>query len=700
MSLKDLNLNGLYDSDKDDLLNDFYIPALSESKSYKRIAGFFSSNALAIAAKGISKFIENGGKIQLIANVILSENDQNAIKQAIICKEKELIDEINSLDDALKYGHIQLLAWMIKSGRLEIKIAVVPKGIEHKKKGILEDNQGNILSFSGSDNETLKGWLENDEEFHVFCNWIEGESKRHLIPDIESFDQLWNDNANDVKVFSISNAFKQNLIKTAPKDDSEFKEISKHITEELLRENKERIIKRKKSKETISLRYYQLEAIKQWVNHKYNGIYEMATGTGKTFTAISSLSELYKKLDKLVVVICCPYNHLITQWSKDLERKGIKEKIIIADSSNPLWKDELSNYSTFINRNYFNRIIVITTYKTFSSELFIRLINNFKTDRLLIADEMHWSGAETYSKGLTENYTYRLGLSATPERYFDDEGSAKIINYFGGTVFKFDLKRAITEIDPQTNKSYLTPYNYYPQFIELEPDEFEDYQLLTKKMSRIFLAKGDKSKNNELLQRLAEKRQKIILNASQKIDLFKDLINSFKKIEYLLVYCSEKQIDIVQKILGELGIVNHRFTGEEGTTPNKKYNGLSEREFLLKKFADGTYQALVAMKCLDEGVDVPPARTAIILASSGNPKEYIQRRGRILRRYEGKEMADIYDILVIPSLTGKIPEETKELEKKILSKEIKRYEEFSSIANNHLEALNKIFPIKRKYNLV
>jgi superfamily II DNA or RNA helicase len=697
MSLKELSLKGLYDSDKDNLLQDFYIPVLSHAVMYKRIAGFFSSNALAIAAKGISKFIENGGKIQLIANVILSEKDQDAIRTAIREKESQLICEIETLNDVLKKGHIRLLAWLVKNGKMEIKIAVVPKGIEHKKKGILEDAQGNMISFSGSDNETMKGWLENDEEFHVFCSWIEGDRKRHLEPDLASFDRLWNDETSDVRVFSVSDAFKRELIRTAPKDDAEFKEVSKIMTEHLIRHNEERI--KKQRQVGVKFRDYQKEAIQNWLNNEYKGIFEMATATGKTITALGCLMEVYKRKEKIVTVIVCPYNHLITQWKKEIERLGIKEKIVIADSSNKKWKDDFSDNAEYVKRDYFKKFIIITTYKTFSSNEFIGAVSDLNTDLLLIADEMHWSGAETYRKGLIEKYQYRLGLSATPERYMDDAGSSLIITYFGKTIYRFDLKRAITEINPDTGNSYLTPYNYYPDFVELDAAEFDDYLVITKKMARVFLSKANKAKKEELLQRLAEERQRIIVNASQKIEAFIRLLEDLKQTKHILVYCSEKQIDRVQSILGEFGIVNHRFTGEEGTSSSAKYDGLSERDFLLKRFADGTYQVLVAMKCLDEGVDVPPARIAIILASSGNPKEYIQRRGRILRRHEGKERADIHDILVVPSLTGNIPEETKELEKSILLKEIKRYEEFAAIADNRLEALNKIFPIKRRYNL-
>ena len=180
MGLKDINLKPAYYSDEDDLLRVFYIPVLSNSVKYDRIAGYFSSNALAIAAKGIAKFIESGGKIRMIANVFLSEEDQEAIKGALIEKENEVLAEIINLEDELKKDHIRMLGWMVKNSLLEIKIAVVKNGVEHQKTGILEDTNGNIVSFCGSDNETVKGWLYNDEQFHVFRNWVDGDERRYV----------------------------------------------------------------------------------------------------------------------------------------------------------------------------------------------------------------------------------------------------------------------------------------------------------------------------------------------------------------------------------------------------------------------------------------------------------------------------------------------------------------------------------------
>jgi superfamily II DNA or RNA helicase len=693
MSLKDLELKGLYGSDRDDLLNEFYIPVLSQSVSYKRIAGFFSSNALAIAAKGISKFIDNGGKIQLIANVILSEKDQEAIKKALEEKEKQLIEEIETLDDALKKGHIRLLGWMIKNNKLEIKIAVVPLGLEHKKKGILEDKEGNKISFSGSDNETVKGWLENDEEFHVFCSWVEGDARRHLEPDIEAFNRLWNDEANHVYVFPISEAFKKGLIETAPKNDLEFKELSKVMTEKLLKKNDEKIKKIEKKKETeIELFSYQKEAIDKWFKNGCNGIFEMATGTGKTFTALGCLTRLYEENPRLAIVIVCPYQHLITQWlEKEVPKFGF-EGISIFGNSNSWFKD-LKNKIFYINNDYTKYLLLGTTYDTFSSKKFIDIIKKIKSPIMLIADEVHWSGAPELRKGLIENYVYRIGLSATPKRWLDDEGTELIYEYFGskdGPVFEFSLKDAIKTENPKTKETYLCPYEYNPFFVEMTDRELLDYEDMTKKIAKEYFKAQDNSKKREFFELLCIQRQNIIKNAKNKYTKFEEILDLLGNTSHCLIYCSPQQIDHVQEILNKRGIVQSRFTGEESNERRKE---------LLAGFAEGKYKMLVAMKCLDEGVDVRPTKTAIFLASSGNPKEFIQRRGRILRRFPKKEKAVIFDIIVVPRLNAELPEDLFEIERKILEKEFRRYGEFAEISLNYAKTLNIALPIKKKYGV-
>jgi superfamily II DNA or RNA helicase len=268
-----------------------------------------------------------------------------------------------------------------------------------------------------------------------------------------------------------------------------------------------------------------------------------------------------------------------------------------------------------------------------------------------------------------------------------------VVEYFGDTVFEFSLKKAIKTINPATGKTYLTPYVYKPYFVPLTDDELEQYEKETLRIAQAY-SRTENGEYDELYKMLLMKRQNIVKNAQGKYDVFKRILDTLK-VNHCLVYCSPQQITPVQHILNERNIIQHEFTMNEGTVPQKEYNNLSEREFLLKKFAEGVYDVLVAMKCLDEGVDVPPAHTAVILSSSGNPRQYIQRRGRVLRHYPGKKKATIYDIIVEPLFRVR-ESELLALEKRIFEKELKRYKEFAFDALNALECLSTIERMEEK----
>lgn len=699
MGLKNITLKHYYDSDEDDILNDFYIPALKESCVYYRLAGFFSSSSLAAAARGIKGLIENDGEMKLITGAVLSKQDIEAIKKGIERPEEVIervaIKSLDEIEDEFVRDHVRALSWMVAQKKLDIKIAIVvddegipvdkeninQRGIFHQKVGIFEDAEGNKLSFSGSDNESATAWKNNIEEFKVFRSWISAEGP-YLEADLKRFKKFWYGNALRARVIDIPTAVREKLVKMAP---SNIKELD---------------LDRWKQTKKIIFRPYQKTAIERWIDSNKKGIFEMATGTGKTFTALGCLDRVLKEEKRLVAVIVCPYNHLIKQWSKEIDKFGLKIDKIIADSSNPKWKNELADYLLDIKSEIRDKIVVLTTHDTFPRDDFTKIIRLSPVNLFLIVDEVHGIGSPIRKTGLIEDYKYRLGLSATPKRWLDDEGTEYIFEYFGEVVYGFSLKDAINTINPDSGETYLTPYIYKPYFIELSEDEILEYERETKKIARSYYrTKNEKEKRN-LFSLLLIKRQKIIVNAANKFKALSEILNKMDKVSHCLIYCSPKQIDKVQEILNERNIVQHKFTLEEGTKPEDRYGGISEREFILKKFAEGNYQALVAMKCLDEGVDIPPARTAIILASSGNPRQYIQRRGRILRNYPGKDYAIIYDIIVAPPFSDDVDEEIWELERKIIKKELKRYKEFAYLALNKMECLNKIENLERKYRVV
>lgn len=710
MSLKDLDIKKFYDSDSDDILNSFYIPALSSSVKYQRLAGFFSSSSFAIAARGIAGLIANNGKMELICSPKLKKEDKDAIvegsKKRIDVIEKSMLEDLKNLEtlqNELIINHVKALGWMITNGLLEIKVAIVTdlntrpldyvevshSGIFHQKVGILQDTDGNRISFSGSDNESAIAWQRNIEEFKVFRSWDETE-KEYLKADCDKFHKFWFGEAKRVEVIDVPSAVRKKLIEIAPNNIDTMK-LNVAIVKE--------------KKKEIKLWNHQIAAVKKWFKNNKKCIFEMATGTGKTFTALECLKQLALDEKKLITIIACPYSHLIKQWHDNLDEFGININSIIADSTNPKWKNNLTDCIRNINNNIDEKLVIFTTHNTFYSKDFIHIINIVRDSKFfLIGDEVHGMWSEERKRGFIEVYHFRLGLSATPSRWFDPEGTNQLLDYFNikseGDKFSFSLEDAIKTINPHTGQTYLTPYEYKPYFCELTEEEFSEYIRKTKKLARLYYSTKNNKEKIKLFNLIAIKRQEIIKNAANKYNTFQKILKDIKDLRHCLVYCESEQIEEVQEILYNNNIIFHKFTKDEDAKPKKEYGGISERDNLLFKFKEGKFKILVAIKCLDEGIDIPQAKIGIILASTGNPRQYIQRRGRLLRRFSGKTKAIIYDIIVLPLLGAKIDKNLMSLEERILRKEFQRYEEFSKIAINKLDCIKKIIEIEESCNLI
>lgn len=436
MGFPQLKLNPSYDSE-DDVLNSFYNPVLSQAVSYCRLAGFFTSSALAVAARGMSNFLINNGKMKLLAGAQLQKKDVEVIRQGLEEPEKLIekicLQDLYSINDEFITDHVSALGWMVANKTLEIKVAIVTddtgipldadtisrKGIFHQKVGILQDKDGNSISFSGSINETAAAWIHNIEEFKVFRSWEEGEHE-YLQSDCNKFEKYWNGSGKNVKVMNIPDAVKERLIEFAPKEITDL-----NLDKWQMKDGR--------NKKRIQLLDYQNQAIENWEKNNRTGIFEMATGTGKTFTALGCLikaSEIYKPL---VVIISCPYQHLVQQWKRESEKFGFNFDQIVADSSNSSWKKQLADALVDIYLGYKDKLIIFTTHQTLSSNDFINIIKSNKKNMtfFLIGDEVHGLGAEKTRKGLINDYDLRLGLSATPKRWFDFEGTDAIYNYFG-----------------------------------------------------------------------------------------------------------------------------------------------------------------------------------------------------------------------------------------------------------------------------
>lgn len=703
ISLKDVQLKKAYSTDSDNILRDFYIPMLAKSSNYRRLAGFFTSSSLALAARGVFGLISNNGTMKLVVCPKLSEEDFDILNRVIEAPEefieRKLSTEVGEFESDCIRDHVYTLGWMVANNKLEIRVAIPAddriydkqKGIFHQKVGIFEDDLGNIVSFSGSINETASGWLENIEEFKAFRNWEIGESE-YVDEDINKFNTFWNDQARRSRTYPLPKAIENKLVKLAPKDISivDLGRWYKVIFEP----------------KRPSLFKQQENALKIWKENEFRGLFEMATGTGKTFAALACLEEIFSNENRAVAIIVCPYNHLIRQWMDFADKFKLSSiESIICDATNPRWKVDAFDRVADINNGFRNKLILYTTHNTFSSSVFAELANLISMKSLVIVDEVHGAGAPIRAKGFLDKYNYRLGLSATPSRWLDPEGTKTIYSYFGVDekknkgLFTFSLKDALKTINPSTGKTYLAPYEYRPRFVDLSDQELEEYVLLTMKIARAI----DKIDDNKIALKqytlLLEERQKIIRNAVKKIDAFKEVLDELAEISFCLIYCSPQQIAKVQDILCARDIIQHKFTMIEGTTPDVAYGGLSERDFILKNFTEGKYQALVAMRCLDEGVDIPAAQIGIVLASSGNPMQYIQRRGRLLRHSPGKEKAVIYDLIVLPPIESFSDPLILKIEKKILAKEFMRYLEFAEVSLNAVECMKMLRSVKERLGL-
>jgi DNA phosphorothioation system restriction enzyme len=442
----------------------------------------------------------------------------------------------------------------------------------------------------------------------------------------------------------------------------------------------------------IKLRNYQIEAIKSWFSNNGQGLYEMATGTGKTLTALSTASKLAEHLSSLAIIIVCPYTHLVDQWVKDIRKFNMDP--VVAYKSKSLWENRHSEEVTAFNTGIINHFCCITTNATFSSEAMQNIVKRMTGNVLIIADEAHHLGAEKTIKLLPENIKFRLALSATPNRWYDDSGTAKLLQYFGGkVVFEYGLEKAIG--------THLTNYYYYPHLIYLDQDEAEHYFEITEKLVKCMFGDDGLDLDDTVVSSLLIKRARILSMARNKIQVLNELLRVRKNSHYNIVYCGdskvdgEKQIDLVVEMMrSQLNMRVHTFTSREDKVL---------RAQLLEEFKSAKLQALVAIKCLDEGVDVPATQTAYILASSTNPREFIQRRGRVLRKHPLKQYSYIHDFIVVPRPLDEIHQiepRVFNVERNLLKRELARFTEFADLALNGPEAHENLNEIKHAYNLL
>lgn len=465
--------------------------------------------------------------------------------------------------------------------------------------------------------------------------------------------------------------------------------------------------------EWIELRGYQQDAVQAWFDANGQGIFNMATGTGKTITSLLAIDALQSNVtDSFALIIAVPYQHLVDQWAEEVKQFGTSP--VLAYESRRNWQERFEGELAEFRVDARDLPVVVTTHTTFASDPFQRMIGRIKdSPTVLIADEMHHFGATHLSRGLPNHVDFRLGLSATPERFYDDEGTELLLRYFGDIVYEYGLQEAI-------ENGALCEYYYVPHIVELTPEEAEDYDRISKEIARLAggmdgrLGDADVQENETLKFKLFE-RARLVGTAENKLVRLVDLLKSERDIHHTLVYCGDGSVEneisgrakrhvdaAVDRLRTRLGIRTERFTADESR---------AERQRLLAKFDAGEIQALVAIRCLDEGVDVPATQTAYMLSSSSNPRQFVQRRGRILRNHPGKQYAVIHDFIMMPPPDMGLSEDEGDafsIERRLVEKELDRVNLFAEAARNHPSADIDGLPtegdalqrLKREYNLL
>lgn len=695
-NLAELTLDISYRSDEGNVVADFYVPCLERSAVYRRAAGYFSSQGLAIAAKGLAHLIKSGGRIQLVVSPQLSEDDVEAIHRGYKSRD-EVLEEaarraLSDPESELGRDRLAALAWLIASGSLDIKIALradpgtgrLARGLYHEKIGIFSDAAGNHVAFTGSGNETEGGLLANFESIDVYCSWQ--DPQRRVARKIAAFDRLWNDLTMGLIVLDFTHVSRELLarFKTAAPPEIDPECVSAKLSQRAPSD-------RPRLPPTIALREYQEDAVRSWFQNNGTGILEMATGTGKTITALAACTRLSQQLGLQAVIVVCPYRHLVTQWSKECHRFGMQP--LLAFESRARWYEELTARLSDLSRDPSAFLCVVVTNSTFASESFQQRLRYLPSKTMLIADEVHNLGAARLATALPENVRLRLGLSATPERWLDPDGTERLRRYFGKVLEpRLGIREAI-------QLGALTPYRYYPVLVELTDDEREQYLDLSAKISR-FYGVDEADPDNPVLTALLLKRARLIGTAANKLVALRQIAELHRDAADMLFYCGDgqvesdlddsvrRQVEEVTRILGtELGIRVAPYTARTET---------DERDTLRDDLEAKRLQGLVAIRCLDEGVDIPSVRTAVILASSTNPRQFVQRRGRVLRRSEGKAFAEIYDMIVVPPIEAK----GSTSERSLLRKELTRFAEFADVALNAGDARAVVFELQKAFNLM
>ena len=699
----------------------FFNDCLENSKEFDLQLGYFSSATISVLADGFASFISNGGKMRLVINHIVSEEDKDAISKGvhggvIDCFDLTNFETLRQTFDEYQQQFFECLAFLIYNKRIDIRI-IKPsnkKGIAHTKSGQFRDGDS-ITSFSGSANFTISGLFNNLEEITISrSDSVDKMVQKKIASQREEFDSIMNGKKRNIEYLSPENLISAIQTNYGDKDIEELLDVEK----KLRKIKEERKIKERQEQSDLVCeefdiepqfpyssgpRDYQKTAFENWKNNGQRGLFAMATGTGKTITSLNCLLEIFKRKGYYKAIILVPTITLVNQWEQEC-RKFHFTNITKVYSKNLNWRDEVERIS--FNEKYKTdrepevSYIIISTYASYSREKVFKVLNGFDKRRLLmIADECHNMGSGSLVKRLKEiPYLRRIGLSATPKRQFDDEGNEKLNEFFGSKekyTYEYSMEEAI-------KNGVLCKYMYYPHIVNLTQEEMDAYVELSERIAKYFNYDKEVFEHiDEKLKMMLLARKRIVHKAARKLDIFRSIIQKrFEEkgnLKYSLIYVPEgnkpdyvgggDDFDASEDISDDNDMEHliDQYTQvvteiDDHVTVRKFVSGQKDRDEILYEFAEGKLHVLTSMKCLDEGVDVPRSELAIFCASTGNPRQFIQRRGRVLRTHPDKKMAELHDLVVAPEVNPY--SDCYRMEQSLLRGELARVTNFAQLSEN------------------
>ena len=681
------DIRPLYILPKDPATEQVLIPCFQSATHVDCMMGFFSSEILVSLAPGLATFINCADEsLRLIISPLLRPEDKAAIAEGIASVEdivNTTLEDFVVTENAIAQHTLKCLSWMLRHGRMEIKIAVMKNALFHPKVWLFHEGD-DVIAAHGSSNMTYAGIQKNIEQMSISKSWEDANQFYITERLCDQFKQFWTNYDESCTVIPIPQAIEENLLKTyntdIPPTEDDFHTLYKQATDSLEESSTTYDFSRLSRPSFTIPSYLEFEegdfehqgrAITAWCEAGYQGVLEMATGSGKTIAAMICAHRLYSVEKPLLIVVAAPYIPLIQQWCDEISPFDLKAVNLTEANGAKGRAVELSKLRRRLQHGSSNVEIVIVSHRTLCNSEFKTELETFKCKTLLVADEVHNLGSEGFITDPPDFFDYRLGLSATPIRQYDEEGTEHLLEFFGPIVFEFTLKDAIGRC--------LVGYEYYVHPVELTEDEMEEWYELTEKIGKHAWRQEDPDTDDEYMMKLLRDRRALLENAENKIAALETVLTQredFNQLRHTLIYASDKapqQLKDVNALLNKHGILFHQLTHEE--TPDRKKTAQ-----IIQSFQEGTLRILTAKRVLDEGVNIPQIEKAFILASTTVERQWTQRRGRLLRTCNetGKTHSEIHDFIALPPDLDNIDTRARAL----IESELKRIQAFAYLAKN------------------